>query len=202
VWGRAGGALPPLWHDSDGDVARHVAALLVIHPAAAAAGCFHCSTLALSKELGEGLLAGLPDAELLQPCHDGTARGRPPPRGAQQAAATAQRLCQGRMDDAVAAMQRLKQLTVQAAAGLAAGQAASGAVAAQLAPRVPPLFCGSQVRAARSPPPGNHLPTCHAQLPLAMPAMSHIDAPPLPSYLPAHLPAPCTGQRQAGGASA
>ena len=107
------------------------------------------SALALSKELGgsAGPLASLPDADLLQPAHGGGAvlAPLPPPRAAQ-AAAAAQRQLQARLDAVVAAMQRLKQLAQQAAGQLAAGQAASGPDAAALAPRVPPLFAGSQVR--------------------------------------------------------
>ncbi|EFN50811.1 hypothetical protein CHLNCDRAFT_141741 [Chlorella variabilis] len=105
------------------------------------------STVALGRELGEGPQAGLPGVELVQP-HAAAVVGRLP-RGARQAAAAAQRELQARMDEVVAAMQRLKQLQAQAAGQLAAGHAASGAAAAQLAPHVPPLFSASQAAARR-----------------------------------------------------
>lgn len=100
------------------------------------------SALALSKELGEGPQAGLPDADLLLPAHK-------PPRQAQVAAAAAHRQLQARFDAVVAAMQRLKQLHAQAAGTLAAGQGAAGSAAVELAPRAPPLFAGSQAAARR-----------------------------------------------------
>lgn len=105
---------------------------------------FLCSTLALAKELGEGPHVALPDAELLRPCCSAVAG--PPLQRAHRTAADAQRQLQARMDAVVAAMQRLKQLHAQAAGHMASGQAASGAAAAALAPRLPPLFAGSQVR--------------------------------------------------------
>ena len=106
------------------------------------------SLVALAKELGsEAPQASLPGAaDVLAPAaatatlqHD---------RAANAAAAAARRAGQGRLDSVVAAMQRVKQLHVQAARQLAGSTAASGGEAAQLAPRVPPLFVGSQVDGA------------------------------------------------------
>ncbi|PSC70806.1 hypothetical protein C2E20_5830 [Micractinium conductrix] len=107
------------------------------------------SLVALAKELGsEAPQASLPGAaDVLAPAaatatlqHD---------RAANAAAAAARRAGQGRLDSVVAAMQRVKQLHVQAAGQLAGSTAASGGEAAQLAPRVPPLFVGSQAASRR-----------------------------------------------------
>lgn len=97
--------------------------------------------MALAKELGaQGPHATLPGGAELQPGTSAVSAA-----GDMQAAA-ALRQAHARFDAVMAAMQRLKQLHVQAAGQLASGQAASGSVAQALAPRLPPLFASSQVR--------------------------------------------------------
>ncbi|KAL4420778.1 hypothetical protein ABPG75_010434 [Micractinium tetrahymenae] len=102
--------------------------------------------VALAKELGvEGPHATLPGAAELQP----GAAAATSSAGSSTHAAAALRQGQARLDAVVAAMQRLKQLHTQAAGQLAGGQAASGSAAQALAPRLPPLFAGSQASMRR-----------------------------------------------------
>lgn len=100
-----------------------------------------CSTVALSKELGEGPLAGLEQVQHLVQPHQAASRGVLL-REAPTAAAAALRRGQQRMDEVVAVMQRIKQLQALAVGPLAAVASEGGA---PLAAYVPPLFGASQV---------------------------------------------------------